>query len=82
MITIPGMLAVIVSVVAGALAAVVAFSLGAEKGAAVGLALVAFVGTMVALGRHSYASITGQARRLAPRFPTPEAKPETGPATD
>jgi hypothetical protein len=82
MVTMPGMLAVIVSVVAGALAAVIAVSLGAEKGAAVALAIVAFLVTMVALGRFAYRSITSQVRRLAPQFPTSDPKPVTEPASE
>ena len=82
MVTIPGMLAVIVSVVAGALASVIAVSLGAGKGAAVALAVGAFLVTMFALGRYAYASITDQIRRLAPQFPTPDPKPVTAPASE
>ena len=81
-VTIPGMLTVIVSVVAGALAAVIAVSLGADKGPAVALALVAFLGTLAALARYTYGSITGQVRKLRPQFPTPEPKPEAAPASE
>ncbi|HEV2028156.1 MAG TPA: hypothetical protein VGS16_06435 [Candidatus Dormibacteraeota bacterium] len=70
--TLPGMLGVIVAVVAGALGALIAVAFGAPQILAVGAGVAASllsIGVVFVLG---WRSIRGYAKGLAPRFPTPE----------
>jgi hypothetical protein len=70
--TLPGMLGVIVAVVAGALGALVAGALGAPQTLAVGAGVAAFLLSMGVVGVFGMRSISGYARGLAPRFPSPK----------
>lgn len=73
-VTVPGMLGVVVAVVAGALAAEIAIALGAATGPALGAAVVGFLVMAVVLGRHLYGSFSGLLARLAPEFPTVDSE--------
>jgi hypothetical protein len=80
-VTVPGMTAVIVSAVAGALFAVVAlavhvFSVGALAAAAIG-----FVVTLLLLGLYGYRSIAGLEARLQVEFPSVEVSTTAGAAS-
>jgi hypothetical protein len=70
--TLPGMLAIIVSVVAGAWGAVVAVALGAPPYAAILAGAVCFLITIVGNGIYARRSIVAGAKTWAPRFPTPQ----------
>jgi hypothetical protein len=70
--TLPGMLGVIVAVVAGALGALVAGALGAPQTLAVGAGVAAFLLSMGVVGVFGMRSISGYAKGLAPRFPSPK----------
>ena len=69
--TLPGMLSVVVGVVGGALAALVALALGAPQAIAVTAGVVAFVLTIAGIGVFGWRSISGYTKSLTPRFPTP-----------
>ena len=71
-VTIPGMLAVIVGVVAGALGAVIAVAVALPTGAALAMSAVVFFIAMVLLGRYMYGSIRGLVASLTPEFPSPD----------
>jgi hypothetical protein len=73
--TLPGMLSVVVAVVAGSLAALVAVALSASEAVAVAVGAAAFVAVLALLTVYGWRSIRGYARGLAPRFPT---EPRTG----
>lgn len=68
--TLPGMLGVVVSVVAGALGALVAVAVGAPQIVAVAAGVVAFILTMVGIGVDGWRSISGYAKDLTSRFPS------------
>lgn len=68
--TLPGMLSVIVAVVAGALGALVAMALGASQPPAVAAGVIAFLLTLGLLSAYGLRSITRYAKNLAPRFPS------------
>ncbi len=70
--TLPGMLGVIVAVVAGALGALIAVALGADQALVVGVGVAAFLLSMGVLGVFGARSISGYAKGLAPRFPSPK----------
>jgi hypothetical protein len=70
--TLPGMLSVIVAVVAGALGALVAVALGAPQTVAVATGVVAFLFTIAVLSVYGWRSISGFAKGLAPQFPAPK----------
>jgi hypothetical protein len=69
--TLPGMLGVIVAVVAGALAALIAVALGADQALVIGVGVAAFLLSLVGLGVFGARSIGRYARDLKPRFPSP-----------
>lgn len=68
--TLPGMLSVIVAVVAGALGALVAAAFNLPQIAAVAVGGVAFLLTLAALSIYGWRSISGYAKGLTPRFPS------------
>jgi hypothetical protein len=68
--TLPGMLGVIVAVVAGALGALVAVGFGAAQGLVIATGVATFSLTLGAIGVHGWRSISGYAKGLAPRFPS------------
>ena len=68
--TLPGMLSVIVAVVAGALGALVAMAVGASQTAAVATGVFAFLITLGILSAYGWRSINSYAKDLAPRFPS------------
>jgi hypothetical protein len=68
--TLPGMLSVIVAVVAGALGALVVVAWGAPQGGGVVAGVVAFLFTLGALTAYGLWSISVYARDLTPRFPS------------
>jgi hypothetical protein len=70
--TLPGMLGVIVAVVAGALGALIAVALGADQPLVVGVGVAAFLLSIGVLGVFGAKSISGYAKGLAPRFPSPK----------
>ena len=70
--TMPGMLSVIVSVVAGALGAIVAGALGAPQSIAITAGGGAFLVIFTGLGLHGWRSFNGNAKRLTSRFPSTE----------
>jgi hypothetical protein len=70
--TLPGMLSVIVAVVAGALGALVAMALGASQTAGVATGVIAFLLTLGLLSVYGWRSISSYAKDLAPRFPSAE----------
>jgi hypothetical protein len=69
--TLPGMLGVIVAVVAGALGGLIAVSFGAPQILAVGAGVAGFLLSLGAVGVFGRRSISGYARGLSPRFPSP-----------
>lgn len=68
--TLPGMLGVIVAVVAGALGALVAGSLGASQTGGVASGVIAFLVTLAAISAYGTRMISTYAKELAPRFPS------------
>lgn len=68
--TLPGMVAIIVSVVAGAWGTVVAVALGAGQLVAVGVGAACFLLTIAANAVVARRSIVASARGLAPKFPS------------
>jgi hypothetical protein len=70
--TLPGMLGVIVAVVAGALGALIAVAWGADQALLVGVGVAAFLLSIGVLGVLGSRSISGYAKGLAPRFPSPK----------
>jgi hypothetical protein len=69
--TLPGMLAIIVGVVAGAWGAVVAIALGAPQYVAISVGAVCFLITVIGTGISARRSIVASAKAQQPRFPTP-----------
>ena len=69
--TLPGMLAIIVGVVAGAWGAVVVVALGAPQYVAIVVGAVCFLITVVGTGISARRSIVASARALTPKFPSP-----------
>jgi hypothetical protein len=75
--TLPGMLSVILAVVAGALGALVAAALNAPQIVAVAVGGIAFLLTFAALSIYGWRSISGYAKGLTPRFHQPsDCSPE------
>jgi hypothetical protein len=70
--TVPGMLAVVVGVVGGALAAVVALAIGASEVVALIASIVGFVVTAALLAYRGYLEFVALHRNLRPEFPSPE----------
>jgi hypothetical protein len=77
-VTVPGMTAVIVSVVAGALFAVIALALRVSSVAALAAAGFGFVVTLLLLGLYGYRSIAGLEARLDVEFPSVEVSATAG----
>jgi hypothetical protein len=73
MTTIPGMLAVIVGVVGGALASVIALAVGASEAIALVAGVVGFLVVFVGLSIRGYRLFASLERVLKPEFPTPPA---------
>ena len=71
--TLPGMLAVIVAAVAGAIGALAAVGFGAPTLAVVAAGAAAFALAMVLLGVWGRGSVRGLSPTLAARFPTPKS---------
>ena len=70
--TLPGMLTIIVAVVAGAWGALVAVALGASEPVAVAAGAVCFLLTITANGITGRRAIVASAKGLTPRFPAPK----------
>ena len=70
--TLPGMLMIIVAVVAGAWGALVAVALGASEPLAIATGAACFFLTVAANGIFARRSIVGSASTLAPKFPSPD----------
>lgn len=70
--TLPGMLGVIVAVVAGALGALIAVAFGAPQVLAVGVGVLASLLSVGVVSVIGWRSFSGYTKGLAPRFPTPE----------
>jgi hypothetical protein len=68
--TLPGMLGVIVAVVAGALGGLIAVSLGAPQAFAVGAGVAGFLLCIGVIGVFGSRSIGGYTKGLTPRFPS------------
>jgi hypothetical protein len=69
--TLPGMLTVIVAVVAGSWGALVAIALGATQPVAIGAGAACFLLTIIANAITGRRAIVAAAKGLAPRFPSP-----------
>jgi hypothetical protein len=69
--TLPGMLTVIVAVVAGSWGAVVAVALGASEPIAIGAGAACFILTVIANAIIGRRAIVAAARGLKPKFPSP-----------
>ena len=72
--TLPGMLAIIVAVVAGTWAALAAVALGAPQPLAIATGAVSFLLTVVTNGLVARRGVTGYASGHVPKFPTPVEK--------
>jgi hypothetical protein len=69
-VAIPGVIAVLDSVIAGATAAIAALGLGAGTGAAVGAGIVGFSLTLAGFVAFAVWAVGGMRRRMVSRFPT------------
>jgi hypothetical protein len=69
--TLPGMLTIMVAVVAGAWGALAAVALGADKPLAIAAGALFFIVTVVANGFYARRAVAGPAIRHVPKFPTP-----------
>ena len=69
-VAIPGVIAVLDSVIAGATAAIAALGLGAGTGAAVGVGIVGFSLTLAGFVAFAVWAVGGMRRRMVSRFPT------------
>jgi hypothetical protein len=72
--TLPGMLAIMTAVVAGAWAALVGVALGADKAVAIAIGAVIFLLTLVAHGLFARRAVMGYAGSHEPKFPSPAEK--------
>lgn len=70
--TLPGMLTIIVAVVAGAWGALVAVALGASESVAIAVGAVCFLLTITVNGMTGRRAIIASARGLKPKFPAPK----------
>lgn len=72
-VAIPGLVAVLDAVVAGATAGIAALGLGLGTGASIGAGVAAFVVTLAALAAYGARTLACNRRRLVVRFPSPPA---------
>ena len=72
-VAIPGVVAVIDSVIAGAIAGIAALGLDVGVGGALALGAVAFLISLVLFAAWARRTITPYVAQLVVRFPTPEA---------
>jgi hypothetical protein len=73
-VALPGVIAVLDSVIAGAVAAIGALGLGAGTAGAVAVGIVAFVLTLVAFVAFAVWAVGRMRRRIVVRFPTPRGR--------
>jgi hypothetical protein len=77
-IAIPGVVAVLDSVVAGAVAGIAAHALDAGTAAAISTAAAMFVVSVLGFATWAVLTVASYRRRIVVRFPTPSTEPETG----
>lgn len=70
-VAIPGVIAVLDAVVAGAVAGIAALGLEAPSGAAIGIGAAAFALSLVGFVVYAVRSVNGYRKEMVVRFPTP-----------